>query len=435
MNETNALQKIEPMPPVAVNPTVEAMITLAVERGASVDTIERLMAIRREVRAEQAKEAFDRAMSAFQAECPVIHKTKAVPTDSGGIAYKYAPIESIVSQVKELLRNHGFSYSTRMELGKEGVKATVRVTHESGHSEESAMEVPFGNKTKVMSQSQVAAAATTFAKRYAFLNAFGILTGDEDNDGMTDNLKKEPTSDNAKGSQGQERPRTSDNAVRGKKGEILTKPPVATEDQRVRWVKQLKAIEDKAVAYGYAEGILLPPGDNFPGEPIECWPLNATPTTKRQAVELFAKIQAFEMPQKPAGTSGPPSTSHSPQQNASGTAMQANRVAQSESSDSQDGPEAQPWFNAVVPVPYAGMKRDEYLKKPDTIGELYNARHDDEQARRRLFGFLHNFEPKGWTGRDGKPRPPSDSDKKFRDDLDAFGEWFEENHPDEAEND
>src|SRR5262249_52436437 len=34
----------------------------------------------------------------------------------------------------------------------------------------------------IMSQTQVVAAALTFAKRYAFCNAFGILTGNEDTD-------------------------------------------------------------------------------------------------------------------------------------------------------------------------------------------------------------------------------------------------------------
>lgn len=44
------------------------------------------------------------------------------------------------------------------------------------------MEVPLGNKTQVMSDTQLYAAASTFAKRYAFCNAFGIMTGDEDNE-------------------------------------------------------------------------------------------------------------------------------------------------------------------------------------------------------------------------------------------------------------
>jgi hypothetical protein len=114
----------------------------------------------------------------------VINKTKSVSTKSGDEAYKYAPIESVISQVKELIQKHGFRYSTTMELSEDGtlVKAFCRVVHELGHEEVSVMEVPLGGQTAVMSKSQVVAAAQTFAKRYAFLNAFGIMTGDTDND-------------------------------------------------------------------------------------------------------------------------------------------------------------------------------------------------------------------------------------------------------------
>ena len=163
--------------------SVENFISQAIKNGAPVETIERLLAMRRELKAEAAKEAFDQAMSAFQSECPVIKKTKSVSTNGGKKAYSYAPIESIVKQVKSLIEKHGFSYKTTIELTEKGVKAVVRVTHELGHSEDSPMEVPLGSKTDIMSNSQVTAAASTFAKRYAFCNAFGILTGDEDNDG------------------------------------------------------------------------------------------------------------------------------------------------------------------------------------------------------------------------------------------------------------
>jgi len=145
--------------------------------------MERLLAMRTQIKSEQAKEAFNRAMAAFQAECPTIVKTKEVFTRDGRSAYKYAPIESIVAQVKEYLKKNGFSYTTQIDLTEKGVKATCKVTHEAGHSEENSMEVPLGSKTQIMSDSQVTAAASTFAKRYAFCNAFGILTGDEDNDG------------------------------------------------------------------------------------------------------------------------------------------------------------------------------------------------------------------------------------------------------------
>ncbi len=162
--------------------SIEALLQQAIDKGVPVETMERLLVMRTQLKQERAKEAYDRAMALFQSECPTIVKTKEVRANNGTIAYKYAPVESIVAQVKDLIQRCEFSYSFTMELREGGVKAVCKVTHADGHSEESPMDVPFGTKTAVMSQSQVAAAATTFAKRYAFCNAFGIMTGDDDTD-------------------------------------------------------------------------------------------------------------------------------------------------------------------------------------------------------------------------------------------------------------
>lgn len=161
---------------------VETLLQLAIEKGVPVETLERLLAMKERIDAQEAKRSFDEAMAAFQAKCPVIKKTKKVPTKSGATAYAYAPLESIVQQVKEILQRHGFSYSVKTKTGEGNVEATCIVRHKGGHSEESSMEVPLGNKTQVMSDTQLYAAASTFAKRYAFCNAFGIMTGDEDNE-------------------------------------------------------------------------------------------------------------------------------------------------------------------------------------------------------------------------------------------------------------
>lgn len=168
-----------------VNFNVESLMAKAIEHGLSPETMEKFLAMRQQLKAEWAKEQYNRAMAAFQSDCPTIQKTKEVKDSYHKVLYSYAPIESIVSQIKGLLQTHGFSYSTSMEVLPDGVKVCVRVTHIDGHSEESCMQVPLGTKTGIMSASQQTAAAQTFAKRYAFLNAFGILTGDEDNDGAT----------------------------------------------------------------------------------------------------------------------------------------------------------------------------------------------------------------------------------------------------------
>lgn len=161
--------------------TAEGLIAQAIEKNISVESMEKLLAMRREIRAEQAKEAYDRSMAAFQSDCPVIEKTKSVLNSKDKtVRYKYAPIESIVTQVKDLLKEHGFSYAITTKTN--GVLTVFcRVTHEMGHSETSEFSVPM-NPDAYMTDQQKAGAALTFAKRYAFCNAFGILTGDEDTD-------------------------------------------------------------------------------------------------------------------------------------------------------------------------------------------------------------------------------------------------------------
>lgn len=166
---------------VPQNQNPASLIALAIQQGTPVETMEKLMDLQDRWEAKQAKKAFDDDMASFQSECPIIKKNKGVPTKSGKEAYKYATIDSIISQVRATLQKHGFSYSIQTEtLPNNMVKATCVAKHKLGHSESSSMEVPLGTKTEIMSQSQVVAAAITFAKRYAFLNAFGIMTGDED---------------------------------------------------------------------------------------------------------------------------------------------------------------------------------------------------------------------------------------------------------------
>lgn len=165
-----------------MNFSPETLISQAIDKNLPVETMEKLLMMRKELRAEFAKEEFDAAMSKFQAECPTIEKTKDGPIIGGKAAYKYAPIEAIVEQVKNPLEKNGFSYSIQTNMAADRVKVTCVVKHKLGHSETSDMEVPLGDKNKLMSAPQHTAAAMTYAKRYAFCNAFGIMTGDEDTD-------------------------------------------------------------------------------------------------------------------------------------------------------------------------------------------------------------------------------------------------------------
>lgn len=172
--------------------TVEGMIKQAIDKGLPLDQMERFLAMRERVMAERARAAYIQALAQFQAACPVIKKTKKVLNKDGkSVRYIYAPMDSIVEQIKKPLAEAALSYrfETEQKEGGKEIKAIAHVTHVLGHTESSYFIIPVDPES-YMSAPQRLASALTFAKRYALLNALGISTGDEDTD-ATD-VGKEP---------------------------------------------------------------------------------------------------------------------------------------------------------------------------------------------------------------------------------------------------
>lgn len=165
-------------------PNVETLILKAIAKG-QLDTVERLLVMRRELKAESAKEQYVNALARFQKICPTIPKTKIVrnkESKGGGVRYRYAPLDVIIAHVHEPLAECGFSYMIKGEQDEKQFTAIVEGYHVAGHSEVSRFSVPI-EKSDYMSSPQSVASAQTFAKRQAFCNLFGIVTTDTDDDG------------------------------------------------------------------------------------------------------------------------------------------------------------------------------------------------------------------------------------------------------------
>lgn len=176
----NELQRIEPTAPPAIHEAND-LLQLAVEKGADVATLERLMVVRKELKAEKARESYFASLAAFQAECPVILRTATGHANR----YRYAPLEKIVQKVSPLLNKHGFSHQEDGIVTDGWVEAVVTVTHRDGHSETKRFKVPTESNAG-MSSAQKYGSAMTYATRYAFCAAFGIRTHEHDNDAMLD---------------------------------------------------------------------------------------------------------------------------------------------------------------------------------------------------------------------------------------------------------
>lgn len=244
----------EPNPAREVLPVVSTADPLwvlkeAIDR-ADVGIVERAMAVRKELMAEAAKREFDAALSAFQGECPVIKRNKFGARQ----AYKYAPMDDIIIQVRGLLQQHGFNFSVTSEITEGWVKATCKITHRAGHSELSDFRVPIDSRNTMMNDPQKYAGSLTFAKRYAFCNAFGIMTGDEDNDG---GAKPKPPG-----------------------------PAVANADTRSRMLEALKDLGE-ARLYEFA----IDKGWVLPNCALNSWDLAHVPNTKGEMKALRAAIE------------------------------------------------------------------------------------------------------------------------------------------------
>ncbi len=170
---------------VAQNNSVEGLIAQAITAGASIDTLERLLAMRDKWMKDKAREAFVVAVAAFQTECPVIKKTKNVLNKDGRtVRYSYAPLDSAIAQMKKPLQKNGLTYRWEAKTENGKITATAIITHTLGHQETSSFEVGV-DVDGFMSGPQKNASALTFAKRYALFNVLGIATGDEDDDSLS----------------------------------------------------------------------------------------------------------------------------------------------------------------------------------------------------------------------------------------------------------
>jgi hypothetical protein len=171
-------------------PSIETIIQNAVSANVPIETIERLMTMRRELKAEAAKEAFIRDMSTLQSKLPIIRKLK-----QGHVA-AYAPLEDEVKMVGPIISKYGFSYRWNTSQQDKQITVTCVATHELGHSEETSMtseieEVVTGNASgkSTKSSPQRIASTITFLKRYTLNNMFGIQVAGDDLDGRAEKQK------------------------------------------------------------------------------------------------------------------------------------------------------------------------------------------------------------------------------------------------------
>lgn len=146
-----------------------------------------MLAMQKEVMAQQAIIDFNNDFSEMSKEIPVIAHTKK------SYSTTYTPLEDIVNIVRPILSKYGFSISFNNTQETQGfVKVTCQLRHKAGHMIENMLILPTEAVTKGMNAMQAIGAAISYGKRYTLCGILNIATtADDDNDGFATNAKLE----------------------------------------------------------------------------------------------------------------------------------------------------------------------------------------------------------------------------------------------------
>lgn len=159
------------------------MMMAALQQGANLEQIEKMMDLQERWAKGEAKKAYDAAFAAFKAEGVTILKGRKV-TDGPLKGKSYAELHDVVNAVTAALSKHGLSSSWKLTRDeKDWLEVTCYLRHTGGHEESVAMGGPpdtGGAKNAI----QARASAKTYLERYTLKAILGLSEQDDDNNGV-----------------------------------------------------------------------------------------------------------------------------------------------------------------------------------------------------------------------------------------------------------
>ena len=170
---------------VAVTQTTPAqLLNIAIEKGADLDKLEKLMDLQMRWEQNNARKAYHEAMAQFKANPPEIGKNRHVKyqTAKGTTEYNHADLFNVTEKINSELSKYGLSASWTTAQGEKMISVTCKITHIQGHSESTTLSSSpddSGGKNSI----QAIGSAVTYLQRYTLLALCGLATREQDNDG------------------------------------------------------------------------------------------------------------------------------------------------------------------------------------------------------------------------------------------------------------
>ena len=167
------LSELRPAPTI----TPLSLLSSALDRGADEHVLSQLIGLHERSRADDARRAFEAALTAAKAELPVIAKTQIASI--GAKHYRHEDLAEIARAVGPILARHGLAYRFRSNSDGGKVTITCVITHRDGHSEENSLSAGAdhsGEKNAI----QAIGSTLTYLQRMTLKAALGLAAADDD---------------------------------------------------------------------------------------------------------------------------------------------------------------------------------------------------------------------------------------------------------------
>jgi hypothetical protein len=189
------MSKLIPIDKDPVDVTPLSLLRMAVQGGAGVDQLAKLLELQERWQANQARQAYNAAMANFKQSPPKITKNKHVKFDDS--EYDHATLDHVVGAITEMLSAVGITHNWKMSQSPE-IAVTCVLTHEMGYFEETTLKAGpdiSGNKNSI----QAIGSTVTYLQRYTLLAALGMAAAGMDNDGRAADDELKPKTSEARG--------------------------------------------------------------------------------------------------------------------------------------------------------------------------------------------------------------------------------------------
>ena len=168
---------------VAVLSESGTLLEMAINNGLSVEQIGQLIDMKVKEEARQCKKDFDLHFAEMQKDYIPATKGNSVLNKTGDkILYKFCSLENILKVYSPIIANHGFSFRWKEDMVNEKIKKISCIISGYGYEEIGSVEIPIAEGNNFTNPVQQRGVSTSYGKRYSFINSFGVIIEDEDDD-------------------------------------------------------------------------------------------------------------------------------------------------------------------------------------------------------------------------------------------------------------